>query len=272
MTDKDNRTTREQAESRALIEMSCAPYGASAMTLALSDLYNIKARSGGYNPVYEPHISCMGKPVSSLVDEGISSVVENIPPRNSFARLVSTFSDVVLGRSDYLDAAEASIKSQREQLYTHVKDGAVDLFYNSDVAPRWLAKTALKGDLGTAYLHDMEVTVQTADGFQTVKCPSVSIIAPINVMGAALGMVAEWAKGPDYQLSRKDALDFSQAVAAQAGIDGAESTASVAWFDRLSGVFVSLDPEMTKNMREALGFNTPRPNYWPKCMRLDIPS
>ncbi|HIF26772.1 MAG TPA: hypothetical protein EYQ41_11570, partial [Micavibrio sp.] len=61
-------------------------------------------------------------------------------------------------------------------------------------------------------------------------------------------------------------------IAAQAGIDGAEPTASVAWFDRLSGVFVSLDPEMTKNMRESLGVNTPRPNYWPKCMRLDIPS
>ena len=118
----------------------------------------------------------------------------------------------------------------------------------------------------------MDVTVQTADGLQTVKCPSVSIIAPINVMGAALGMVGEWAKGPEYQLSRKDVLDFSQAVALQAEIDGAEETASVAWFDRVSGVFVSIDPEMTKNMREALGVNTVRPNYWPKCLRLDIPS
>lgn len=272
MTDKDNRTIREKAEARALIETSCAPYGASAMTLALSDLYNIKARSGGYNPVYEPHISCMGKPVDSLVDADISSAVEYIPPRHSLKRLVSAFSDVVLGRFEYLDAAEASLKSQREQLYTNVKDGEIDHFYKSDVAPRWLAKTALSGDLGTAYLHDMDITVQTADGFQTVKCPSVSIIAPMNVMGAALGMVSEWAKGQQYQLSRKDTLDFSQAVAAQAGVDGAEPTASVAWFDRLSGVFVSIDPEMTKNMREALGVNAPRPNYWPKCMRLDIPS
>lgn len=257
-----NKMVRKQRE-QVSVDIVCSPYGIGSAMVLSSAGNDLQLANGAYNLGYIPEISVLGKPSEFASVDEIFSVTQDLSPRGSFKRLCSAFMDAVGVSGDYKHVYDL-LKTQSNRLFT-LNDGENDALSS-------MAKAALRENMVANYIHDLDVAVETGSGeVESFKC-NVCIISPLYSINSARDMVRHWAMSEVCQQSSQGNLDFGKAVAYQADPNNHKPIKSVAWYDSRSQVFVTIDAAIGRNMRKALGVDEPRANYWPKCMRLNMPS